>query len=58
MLFLIFFIPIGMITGYLTFICARQKYLGAALLMGAATAACLIISLLIVAAGLFVIKAT
>lgn len=58
MFFLIFFVPIGLIAGYLAFSCARQKYTGAALLMGGVSAVCLIISLLIVAAGLFVVKAT
>ncbi len=58
MFFLIFFVPIGLITGYLTVTCMRQKYTGAALLMGGITLVCLIISLIIVAAGLFVVKAT
>lgn len=58
MFFLIFFLPVGLIAGYLAFTCVRQKYTGAALLMGGVAAVCLIISLLIVAAGLFVIKAT
>jgi hypothetical protein len=57
MLFLIFFIPIGLIAGYLSYTCIRQKYTGAAMLMGGVSAACLIISLLILAAGLFVMKA-
>jgi len=58
MLFLIFFVPIGLICGYLAFTCVRQKYTGAALLMGGVSAVCLIISLLILAAGLFVVKST
>ncbi|MCF6180192.1 MAG: hypothetical protein L3J63_12520 [Geopsychrobacter sp.] len=58
MFFLLFFMPIGLITAYLAFICIRQKYTGAALLMAGVSAVCLIISLLILAAGLFVVKAT
>ncbi|WP_020675428.1 hypothetical protein [Geopsychrobacter electrodiphilus] len=58
MFFLIFFVPIGLISAYLAFSCVRQKYTGAALLMGGVAAACLIISLLILIAGLFVVKAT
>jgi len=58
MFFLIFFVPIGLLTGYLCFSCVRQKHTGPAMLMGGVSAVCLIISLLILAAGLFVIKAT
>ena len=58
MLFLIFFVPIGLIAGYLAFICVRQKHKGAAILMGGVSALCLTISILIVAAGLFFVKAT
>ncbi len=58
MLFLIFFVPIGLLTAYLSYTCIRQKHTGAAMLMGGISAVCLIISLLIVAAGTFVIKAT
>jgi hypothetical protein len=58
MFFLIFFIPISLITAYLAFTCARQKYTAAALLMGGVSAVCLILSLLIVAAGTFIVKAT
>ncbi len=57
MLFLIFFVPIGLLSGYLCFTCIRQKYTGAALLTGGVSAACLIISLVIVAAGMFVLNA-
>ena len=58
MLFLLFIVPIGLVAGYLCFTCARQKYTGAALLMGGVAALCLIISLIIIAAGMFVAKAT
>lgn len=58
MFFLLFFVPIGLLCAYLCFICIRQKYTGAALLMGGVAAVCLIISLVIVAAGVFVVKAT
>ncbi len=58
MFFLVFLVPIGLVAAYMTFVCARQKHTGAALLMGAATAVCAIISLLIVVIGLFVAKAT
>lgn len=58
MLFLIFSVPIGLIAGYLCFVCARQKYTGAALLTGGVAIMCLIISVAIVAVGLFVAKST
>ncbi len=58
MFFLIFFVPVGLVTAYLAFSCVRQKHTGAALLMGGIAAVCLIISLLILAAGMFVVKAT
>lgn len=58
MFFLIFSVPIGLVAAYMTFVCARQKHTSAALLMGGVTAACLIVSLLIVAAGMFVAKVT
>jgi len=56
MLFLFFLIPICLICGYLCFTCIRQKYTGAALLMGGVSVMCLIISLVIIAAGIFVSK--
>ncbi len=58
MFFLIFFVPIGLIAGYLAFTCIRQKYTGAAMLMGGVAALCLFVSLLILAVGLFIVKAT
>ena len=58
MLFLIFFVPIGLIAAYLCYSCIRQKYTGAALLTGGVAALCLIVSIIIVAAGLFFVKAT
>lgn len=54
MLFLLLIIPVGLISAYMTFICARQKYTGAALLMGSVTAVCVILALIIIAAALFV----
>jgi hypothetical protein len=58
MLFLIFFVPIGLISGYLAYNCVRQKHKSAALLMGGVSVFCLVISMIIVAAGLFFVKAT
>ncbi len=58
MLFLLFFIPIGLIAGYLAFTCARQKYTGAAFLMGGVSVVCLGISVLIISAGVFFVKVT
>ncbi len=57
MLFLLFFVPIGLIAGYLAFTCARQKYTGAAFLMGGVSVVCLGISAVIIAVGVFFVKA-
>lgn len=56
MLFLIFIIPIGLIAAYLCFTCLRQKYTGAALLMGGVSLVCAILSLVIIAGAMFVSK--
>jgi len=58
MLFLIFLIPIGLISGYLCFTCLRQKFHGAALLMGGVALLCLVLSLVILAAANFVVNAS
>jgi hypothetical protein len=58
MLFLIFFVPIGLLAAYLAVTCVRQKYTGAALLMGGIAAICLILSLVILYAGLFFVSST
>ncbi len=56
MLFLVFVVPIGLVSGYMCVLCARQKYMGAALLMGGVTAVCAIISLVIIVGTMFVSK--
>jgi len=56
MFFLLFFVPIGFLCAYLSFICMRQKYTGAALLMGGIAAVCTIISFVIIAAAFLVVK--